>query len=169
MTKSYQYFVEGECEEKIIKEGKKPPYFLFRPGKIDVLNVVTEKLTPARVLAIKRNTEIILVYDVDKGNCEILKENIKMLNKYGFTKIYHIQSVSNFEDEIVRSTNINSIDDFFGTSGVDNFKKKFIAHKDIVSKLKMVDFDVNKIWATKCKNNFSEFSKIEDCTFIKKF
>lgn len=168
MGNCYQYFVEGECEEKLITEGKKSPYFLFRPGKVEVLNVASKELSEARILAIKKNTQIILIYDIDKGNLEILKNNVKKLQLYGFKKIYHIQSIINFEEELLYCTNLKSIDEMFGTVGLTNFKQKFINHKNIISKLQSVGFDKNKIWSRKTKGSFSIYFNENDQKFIKK-
>ena len=61
----YHYFVEGECEEKLINAYKVPPYAKFKPGKVDVYNFVMRRITNQRLLALNKKTIIILVYDTD--------------------------------------------------------------------------------------------------------
>ena len=143
-----QYFVEGECEEKFINAYKHGESAFLKSGKVEVLNPVNKYITEARARTIKRNTTVVLVYDIDKGNIEVLQSNMDMLKKHSLARIIHIQSVMNFEDEILRSTNLKKIDDMFSTTGVDNFKDTFIKHKDIVSKLKSVKFNNSLFWAT---------------------
>ncbi|MCQ2814971.1 MAG: hypothetical protein MJ227_01600 [Bacilli bacterium] len=60
MNSYIQYFVEGECEEKLIQESKKPPYFMFKSGKVEVFNIVSKELSIARILSIKKKTTIVL-------------------------------------------------------------------------------------------------------------
>ena len=100
MSKIYHYYVEGECEQKLINELKKAGVQKLVSGKVEVLNVITEIISDIRLLALNKKTIIILVYDIDKPITEILEKNIKKLKKYGFTNVVHIQSIKNFEDEI---------------------------------------------------------------------
>ena len=41
----FHYYVEGECEEKLINTYKKPPYSYFVPGKVEILNVVQKEIS----------------------------------------------------------------------------------------------------------------------------
>ncbi|MBQ6921223.1 MAG: hypothetical protein IJQ72_04920 [Bacilli bacterium] len=154
-----QYFVEGECEEKFINVFKTGSDAFLKAGKVEVLNPVNKIITEARARTIKQNTTVVLVYDIDKGNIDVLLSNIKTLKNHSLTKIIHIQSVMNFEDEIVRSTSINSIDEMFSTKGVENFKEKFIGHKNIKSKLEKVKFDNSIFWSKVYRNGqFKDFA-----------
>ena len=62
-------------------------------------------------------------------------------------EIYHVQSIENFEDEIVYASSITSINEIFNTKSTNEFKKKFIAHKELVKKLEDIDFSVELIWS----------------------
>ena len=44
---------------------------------------------------------------------------------------------------------------------MDEFKKKFISHKDIVSKLNSVGFSIEKIWSRECKPPFDKYKKYQ--------
>lgn len=168
MSKIYQYFVEGECEEKFINSFKVAPINKVLSGKVEVFNFINNKISNQRIAVLKRNTIIILVYDIDVEKSQVLEENIKKLNKYGFKNIIHIQSIKNFEDELVYSTKLNNINDMFNTEGKDEFKKAFIKQKDIVNKLEKVEFDINKIWSrVNSKEPFSKYSNQKDLKTIK--
>lgn len=165
----FHYYVEGECEKKLIDELKKVGCQKVVSGKVDVLNVVNTKISDSRLLTLKKGTIIILVYDIDKGNFEILKDNIKKLRDNNFKNIIHIQSIKNFEDEIVFSTTIKKIEELFNTQGVNDFKKKFISQKDILVKLNSVKFDYHKIWSRINKDEpFSVYSNEYYLKYIKK-
>ena len=72
------------------------------------------------------NTTIVLVYDIDVEYIHILEKNIMTLKKYGFKEIYHIQSIKNFEDELLYSSKLKNINDLFNTEGVKEFKLAFL-------------------------------------------
>ena len=168
MKKIYKYFVEGECEQKLINALKTPPSNYLVAGKVEVFNFTKERITPQRIAVLKRNTVIILVYDIDVKNTEILEENIKRLKTFGFKIIYHIQSINNFEDEIVYSTSIKNIDELYNTNNVSEFKSSFLHQGDILLKLSKNNFDPNKIWSRiNTKRPFSKYSNIESIKIIR--
>jgi len=156
MREIIKYYVEGECEKTLIELLKKPNVSMLKPGRIEVFNVITEALTIPRIASLKRDAIIILVYDTDIIKTDILKYNIDILRKYGFKKIYHIQSVKNFEDELVRSTNLKRIDNMFNTEGKEEFKNKFINCSNLMIKLNNIDFNIHKMWQIKTKESAFE-------------
>lgn len=168
MSKIYHYYVEGECEQKIINELKKVGVQKLVSGKVEVLNVITKKISDRRLLALNKNAIVIFVYDIDNPLTNILEENIKKLKENGFTNIIHIQSIRNFEDEIVFSTNIKKINDLFNTQGVSDFKASFINHKNIMIKLNSASFDYEKLWSrVNYSVQFSKYSNETDLHIIK--
>jgi len=155
MAKYVQYFVEGECEEKIIKVFQKNKANRFIPGKVEILNAAFEKISKMRIMQMKKNTTVILVYDTDKFNIDILKNNVSILKKSAnIESVIHVQSIEKFEDEIVYSTDIKSINDVFKTANEKDFKNRFIECKALIEKLSKINFNFNKIW-TRCSNNKS--------------
>lgn len=88
MSKIYHYYVEGECEQKLINELKKAGVQKLVSGKVEVLNVITEIISDIRLLALNKKTIIILVYDIDKPITETLEKNIKKLKKMGLQMLY---------------------------------------------------------------------------------
>lgn len=163
------YLVEGECEEKLIQAFKEHDDVLLI-GRIKVHNVVRKKISETLALSFSNDDCVILVYDVDGDNTSTLDLNIKSLKSKGIKKIVHVQSVRNFEDEIIKSTDesIKTINDVFSTKGkgVSTFKKKFIAHKDIRSKLIDVGFSMKKMWTSIPINSFKKY-KNESCKIKK--
>lgn len=165
----YHYFVEGDCEKKFIDAYKQGEFQFLNSGKVEVINPVNTYISRSRIRSLKQNTIVVLVYDVDKGNIDVLKENLNRFKQFSITKIIHVQSITNFEDEIVFSTNVTKIDDVFGVKGVDNFKTAFIAHKDIANKLKSILFDNTKIWSrVNTIYQFKDFSKESHLKAIRK-
>ena len=83
---------------------------------------------------------IILIYDTDEiNNLQILNANLLTLKKTK-AKIINLHSALNFEDEIIKATNVTSIHSVFKTSSLDKFKNKFIVCKDLKHKLNSTNF-----------------------------
>ena len=98
-----QYFVEGEDDKKMI-DTLKTQMGLIKPGKVQVLNVVTEEITDLRLRALSPGTTVVLVFDVDAGNVDILGRNIKKLMKCSsISDVITIPQVPNLEGELLRT------------------------------------------------------------------
>lgn len=152
MAKLLQYYVEGECEEKMIKAFQHEEVG-FLVGRIDVINPAEHILSKLRISQLKKDTTVVLVYDTDAANEKILEENVDSLKKSKNIKaIYHVQSVENFEDEISRSCKLSSVNDIFKTKSPNEFKTKFLSHKDIAKKLLSIGFDIELIWVKESQN-----------------
>lgn len=169
MNKIYKYFVEGECEEKIINALKISPVNGILPGKVEVFNVINKKLTPARLAIIPPDAIIILIYDTDVEKTDILEQNILLLNQFGFKNIHHIHSIKNFEDELVFSTELTNIHQMYNTNSEEEFKTKFMHQNNILVKLRKHKFDSNKLWSRTIKRGgFKKYSNQESIELIKK-
>ena len=75
---SYHYFVEGEDDAKVINI-LKTDLRLIIPGKVQIFNVMQEKITNPRLMSLKADTIVILVFDTDVGETTTLLDNIKIL------------------------------------------------------------------------------------------
>lgn len=155
----YRYYVEGGSEKKLIDEFKainKAPKFI--PGKVIVFNVLCDEFTLNQLRDITETTTIIFVYDTDsveQDKKERLKRNIEIVSSIKrVKKIIHVQSVNNFEDEILYSSDVKTIDEIFKTQGSNAFKKEFIACSNIQSKFKSINFDFDKLWSRKSKDKY---------------
>ena len=85
-----------------------------------------------------------------------------------FIKVFHVQSIRNFEDEIVYSTDLKNINDMFNTESVDEFKNYFIHQYKLANRLKKENFEIKKIWSrTNKKSPFDKYSNNESLKFIK--
>lgn len=154
MKQRVYYFVEGQCEKTLIDLIKSNEFNLIVPGVCKVLNVLTHKISTFDLQNLKAPNKIILIYDTDEiDNLDILQFNLSRLKKTK-AKIINLHSVLSFEDEIVRSTNVDSLNKIFKTSSVSDFKIKFITCKNLKYKLESLDFDINKMWITKSKLSF---------------
>lgn len=153
----FQYYVEGEDEEKLINVLKSDMKCIVA-GKVQVLNPVTEKISTMRLRTLKKFTTVILVFDTDVSDSTILKENIKTLkNCSNVRNVYCVPQVLKIEDELIRCCNLNKIDDLLGTTGSKEFKHRLIIEKNLKNKLVEVGFDIKKIW---CKTPMGLFKDI---------
>lgn len=144
----YQYFVEGEDEKKLLNTLKNQLGFI-QTGKVQVLNVVQNKFPDAILRTLTNGTVIVLVFDTDTGNAEILNKNIKVLNKCPFiSKVITVPQVKNLEDELVRSCDIKCITELLNSRSKKDFKSDFIHITNLDSKLKEKKFDIEQFWNT---------------------
>jgi len=165
MKDIYQYFVEGDDEKRLI-EVLKTDMRLIQPGKIQVVNVVQEKLTDLKLRVLSEGTILIFVFDTDTGNLDILNENIKKAKKSSRVKaVYCITQVKNIEDELIRSTDVKRIEDLLGSKSKSDFKRDFIREKNLKQKLVMHSFDINLLW---CKEPQEPYNKIKNESIVVK-
>ena len=153
MAGLYYYFVEGECERVLLKafmHAEESEYHIC-PGKIEVLNVVCDKISPAKARTIKKGTKVVFVFDTDVKKTDLLEDNIETIVTYSsvdYGDMLFLSSCKTLEDELVYACDgITDINKLLGTSTKEDFKKKLIKHKDIVSRLKSVGFRSDKMWA----------------------
>lgn len=166
MKDIYQYFVEGDDEKKLI-EVLKTDMQLIQPGKIQVLNVIQERLSEYRLRVLSEGTILVFVFDTDTKNTDILNENIrKVKNTKRIKNLYCVIQVKNLEDELIRSTDINRIEELLGSKGKANYKRDFIRERNLKQKLEAHSFDFKKLW---CKNSQPPYELIKnDAIKIKK-
>lgn len=159
MKDVYQYFVEGDDEKRLI-EVLKTDMRLIQPGKIQVVNVVQERLTGLKLRVLSEGTILIFVFDTDTGNIDILNENIKKAKKSSRVKeVYCITQVKNIEDELIRSTDIKRIEELLGSKSKTDFKRDIIRERNLKQKLVAHSFDLNMLW---CKEPQSPFENIRN-------
>lgn len=143
----YQYFVEGEDEKKLLNTLKNQ-LGLVRAGKVQVLNVVQNKFPDAILRTLTNGTVIVLVFDTDTGNADILNSNIKLLNKCPFiSRVITVPQVKNLEDELVRSCDIGNITQLLNSRSKKDYKSDLIRITNLESKLKEHKFDISRFWS----------------------
>jgi hypothetical protein len=156
----YHYYVEGNCEKKLIDEFKKQQLPIIS-GKIDIFNAIQEVFSNTRLRMLSENTVVILVFDTDTGIIETLYRNLEILKKHPHVKeTWCVMQVHNLEDEIKRSTDVKEIKDLLGSKSNKEYKHDFIIEKNLYDKLKKHQFNFDRIWVT---NPDNVFSVIKNC------
>ena len=156
----YHYYVEGNCEKKLIDEFKKQQLPIIS-GKIDIFNAIQEVFSNTRLRMLSENTVVILVFDTDTGIIETLYRNLEILKKHPHVKeTWCVMQVHNLEDEIKRSTDVKEIKDLLGSKSNKEYKHDFIIEKNLYDKLKKHQFNFDRIWVT---NTDNVFSVIKNC------
>lgn len=147
-NRKYYYFVEGQCEEKLVKALKLNPTLLV-PGKVKIFNVVQNVIPLSILMSIEPGSAAILIFDTDKAETDHLKLNINSLKKRcSGVDVLTILQVLNFEDEIERATDVKNAENLTKSKTVEDFKST-------VNRIKDVDFrrmlerhrlDMNELW-----------------------
>lgn len=141
-----QYYVEGECEEKLVNT-LKSELMLVKPGKVQKFNAIESEITNARLIALRPGTMVVLIFDTDTRNVDILNKNIKKLQSCkSVVDLVLIPQIKNLEDELVKSCNIRDVKELLGSKSTKDFKCDFIRVSNLAYKLKNKNFDINLIW-----------------------
>ena len=158
MAQNYQYYVEGETEEKIIQV-LKTDLQLILPGKVKKFNVIEKLFSPSHLMPLKRGTVVILVFDTDTDNSLLLQRNINFLKRSSAIKsVICIPQVGNLEDELIRSCNIRKIKELLSSKSDREFKKDVCNCNGLYASLKNHEFDIRKIWSSQPTGNFMTIS-----------
>ena len=162
----FQFYVEGECEINFLRTfmHTKNTDFIIRPGRIEKLNPVSERISSVKAMTIKKGTKVVFVFDTDVNNLIILEENIKTLKKAAGLSdkdIFLVMSVKCFEDELVLSckgiSGIRGLVKLFDSEGITSFKSDFSKCKNLEEKLKQGGFDIKLIWTKKPNKPFDKY------------
>lgn len=142
-----QYFVEGDDEKKLINTLKNQ-LGVIQTGKVQKLNVIENKITDNIIRTLKKGTVVVLVFDTDTQQTDILNCNIAKLKACKFiSKVITIPQVDNLEDELVRSCNIRKITELLNSRSKKDYKSDLIRVTNLDSKLKEHEFDINLFWS----------------------
>lgn len=144
--KKVVYFVEGECEEKLINALKEKPSRVC-PGKVKRVNVIQSELSTSQLVQIQAGTVVVLVFDTDVPKTEYLKKNIRLLKeKCTGVKIVCLAQVLDFEEEIVRCTDVVCAEDLTHSRSKKDFKRDFCATTNTRLLLERHHLDVDALW-----------------------
>lgn len=145
-SKYVLYYVEGDDEKKLL-DVLKTDLRLIKPGKIQKLNVTTQEISAARLRTLSRDTMVVLVFDTDAGNVEILKSNIRTLKACrAVSDIVIVPQVPNLEGELVRSCNIRNIKELLNSKTNGEFKSDIMSVSNLAKKLQEHQFDIRVFW-----------------------
>lgn len=146
-SKFVQYYVEGEDEERLIQVLKND-LSVIRPGKVQKLNVLQNRLSDTRLMTLKQRTMVVLIFDTDTGYTTMLSENLESLRKCpAITEIVTIPQVPNLESELIRSCDIKQITDLLGSKSRTEFKTDLLRTKNLAAKLTEHHFDIRRFWS----------------------
>ena len=161
-SKYVLYYVEGEDEVKLI-DVLKSNLRVIRAGKVQKLNVLQQEITTARLRTIKPATMIVLVFDTDTNNLDILKENLKILESCtSVSEIVTIPQCHNLEEELIRSCNIKSITQLLNSKSRTEFKTDLIRVSNLDKKLNEHQFDSTVFWSGKPQPPYDEIPNQSD-------
>ena len=148
-NRKYIYLVEGSCEEKLVNALKEKPSLIIQ-GKTHVFNIIHKVLPRNKLMQFDPGSVVILVFDTDTEETDILKKNITLIKSLKYkVDVLSVVQVLNFEDEIERSTDVKHAQELTQSAGVSDFKAA-------VNKLKVPDFrltlnrhhfDIEKLWS----------------------
>ncbi len=143
---NFQYFVEGDDEKKIINTLKNQ-LGVIQTGKVQKLNVIQNKIPMNILRTLKKGTIVVLVFDTDTSNVNILNSNIERLNKCSYiSKVITIPQVKNLEDELVRSCDIKDILELLNSRSKKDYKRDLISITNLEYKLNQHKFNINLFW-----------------------
>ena len=152
------YFVEGPCEKQLIDVlNKLRPYRLV-PGKVSVQNPVQELISRSTIASIAPGTKVVFVFDTDVKKTDILLRNIKHVKNFvSQVGIVNLAQVLNFEDEIVRATDVKKAQELTKSTSIKDFKTDFCKMKAAAcrSALERHHLDLGKMWVTTPPEEFS--------------
>lgn len=146
MADNVQYYVEGEDEKRFL-EVLKTSLQVIVPGKIQVFNVANKQITKTRLLTLKKDTVVVLVFDTDTVNLEIIRSNIELIKSMPNVKeVLTILQVKNLEDELVRACKIKRVEELLGVKTLAEFKARFLKISNLDQVLIRNMFDIEKVW-----------------------
>lgn len=158
----YQYYVEGEDEKKLLEVLKRDLGCIVS-GKVEKFNVIQNRFTVARVRPLKTGTTVVLIYDTDVDNTEIMKQNVEFLKRQSAIKaVLCIPQVKNLEEELGRACQVKSALEVTSSPTLTDFKRDFISCNNLATKLKKCNFDIAKLWSRVPNNSFGEFGNDAD-------
>ena len=153
------YYVEGDCEKTLINALKEHPSKVI-PGKVKVFNIIKNEVTRSQLISIKPGTTVVFVFDTDVRVTDHLKNNIARFRAYCVrTKIVFLPQVLNFEDEIVRCTDVSEPTDLTKSKSQKDFKRDFCALTNPRAVLDRHCLDVLKLWMTEPPQEFAFIDK----------
>lgn len=154
MAKYYHYYVEGDDDKKIVA-ALKTDFRCIVSGKVEKFNVVDKVFKKTHLMSLKEGTAVVLVFDTDTGNTEILKQNIAFLKKQrNVADIICITQVENLEDELVRSTSVKTIKELTKSKSNHEFKSDVLKVSNLKKRLEECGFELKYFWNSQPKNEF---------------
>lgn len=154
MKNNFIYFVEGQCEQKLIEALKEEPQRV-RPGKIKVWNLIKDEIPSSILLTIKEGSVVVMVFDTDVPQTDKLKKNILNLKtRCKRITIVYLAQVRNLEDELVRCTDVSKVQDLTNSNSKREFKRDFCAMTNCRQVLDRHHLDMELLWNSRYPEEF---------------
>ena len=92
---------------------------------------------------------VVFVFDTDTEQTERLRQNILRVQRYCRVRLLTVAQVLNLEDELVRSTDVHTVQELTQSRSQHNFKSDFCRMKpeDCLAMLHRHHLDPEKLWA----------------------
>lgn len=164
--KNYLYLVEGDDEKNLVDYLRNKPKLIYS-GKTKVFNVFTKEISNALLRTFKDNTIVIFVFDTDlpNPNLKLFQKNFDKLKSSPKVKdIVLIPQCKNLEDEIIRSTSINRIIDFFPSENIAKFKSTFAkaTYEVLRDRFDKNSFDFSLMWSKRPDGSYKMIENQSD-------
>ncbi len=142
------YFAEGDCEAQLLNALRLHPERIL-PGKVRVFNVIQKLIPKSQLLTFQAGMTVVFVFDTDTEQTERLRQNIQRVQRYCRVRLLTVAQVLNLEDELVRCTDVHSVQELTQSRSQHNFKSDFCRMKpeDCLSMLNRHHLDPEKLWA----------------------
>ncbi len=153
------YYVEGKCEEALIKALKEEPAYI-REGRVKVFNPIENMLSRSELLRIPAGSWVVFVFDTDVVKTDCLRKNIAALKQHGRNvTVVLLPQVLNLEDELKRCTNVKDLTKLTKSKSHKDFKRDFCDLTNCRHVLDAHAFDINRIWTTQVPEDFAFLPK----------
>ena len=140
------YFVEGECEERLIRSLVND-FSILIPGRIRILNIAQKRIPKSIYTTLRQGSCIVFVFDTDAGEPQIAEENIKALARFvPDAELVVIPQNRNLEDELCRACGLREIRTLTRSRSRSDFKKDFIHASNLQRLMEECGFDFNLLW-----------------------
>jgi len=162
----FRYLVEGKCEKILVESLQKMEY--IEPGAIEIFNVVGHCLPQRKLYSLQPNTIIVMIFDTDTTQIDILKDNISLLKAHRkrVRQILCIPQVQNLEEELKRSCSLTDLRNLFGSKSEKDFKRDLIKCSNLGQALRNHSFSIEAFWSSKPTGIFCQFQN--ESSIIKK-
>lgn len=123
---------------------------------IEMINVIQNVLSSSQLVQIQAGTTVVLVFDTDVPKTDCLQENIRQLRKK-CTKVelVFLAQVRNFEEELVRCTDVERASELTHSRSNKDFKRDFCATTNTRYLLDRHNLVLSKLWTTHPPEEFS--------------
>ena len=149
------YYVEGKCEETLIKALKEAPAYI-REGRVKVFNPIEKVLPNSELMRIPAGAMVVFAFDTDIPQTDFLLINIRNLKKYvRNVTVVLLPQVMNLEDELKRCTDVRNVMELTKSKSASDFKRDFCRLTNCRQVLEAHQIDVQRIWETPVPEGFS--------------